>query len=177
MFRPVTKPGVKKLTNLCCDTAIKGKLFNGLLVGLAILCSGPSLGAEQFGTEQDANAMLERAVQALKVDTAAALKAFNDQKNKQFHDRDLYVFCFSLPEGNLTAYEGPSLLGTNVRELKLSASDAVGQRAYDAVANAPEEIRVTMDYNFPKPGTKSPALKRSLEVRVGNQACGVTYYK
>ncbi len=34
-------------------------------------------------------------------DEAAALKAFNDEKNKDFRDRDLYVYCFSLPDGNI----------------------------------------------------------------------------
>ena len=43
--------------------------------------------------------MLERAIAALKANEAAALKAFNDEKNKDFRDRDLYVYCFSLPDG------------------------------------------------------------------------------
>ena len=37
--------------------------------------------------------MLERAVTASKVGEAKALTEFNDKTNKQFHDRDLYVFC------------------------------------------------------------------------------------
>jgi hypothetical protein len=32
-----------------------------------------------------------------------------------------------------------------------------------------------MDYNFPKAG--KPAVKQSLETHVGNQVCGVSYYK
>ena len=53
-----------------------------------------------------------------------------------------------------TAYESPVLLGTNIRELTLPPNDAIGQRAYDAVANSPEGTIVTMDYELPKPGTK-----------------------
>jgi len=34
-----------------------------------------------------------------------------------------------------------------------------------------------MEYNFPKPGTDKPVLKESIEVRIGNQVCGVSYYK
>jgi hypothetical protein len=52
-------------------------------------------------------------------------------------DRDLYVFCFSLPDGNFTAYQTPLMLGTDVREVKLE-KDSIGQRAYDAVAGAAE---------------------------------------
>jgi hypothetical protein len=142
------------------------------LAALALLWSGTSSGADPFGTAEDAKAMLERAVEALKARQAAALKAFNDEKNKQFHDRDLYVFCFSLPDGNFTAYESPVLLGTNIRELTLPPNDAIGQRACDTVADAPEGTVVTMDYELPKPGTRKPAPKQSLEMRVGNQACG-----
>ena len=59
------------------------------LSALAVLWSGALPGAEPFGTADDAKAMLERAVEALKAHQAAALKAFNDEKNKQFHDLSL----------------------------------------------------------------------------------------
>jgi hypothetical protein len=60
--------------------------------------------------------------------------------------------------------------------LKLQ-DDPIGQHAYDAVADAPEGTFVTIEYNFTKAGTKKPAVKQSLETRVDNQACGVTYFK
>jgi hypothetical protein len=34
-----------------------------------------------------------------------------------------------------------------------------------------------VDYNFPKPGTTDPAPKESFVIKVGNQGCGVGYYK
>ena len=46
-----------------------------------------------------------------------------------------------------------------------------------AVAKAAEGEMVTFTYDFPKPGTKASALKETLEVRVGKQACGVSYFK
>lgn len=36
---------------------------------------------------------------------------------------------------------------------------------------------VSLDYSFPKPGTKQPATRQSLETRIGNQASGVSYFK
>jgi len=36
---------------------------------------------------------------------------------------------------------------------------------------------VSFTYDFPKPGTKAPAPKEALEVRIGKQACGVNYFK
>ena len=146
------------------------------LLASALLTSGAAIGAEQFATAEEAHAMLDRATTALKVNETAALRAFNDENNKAFRDRDLYIFCFSLPDGNFTAYQSPLMLGTNVRDLKLD-KDAIGQRAYDVVAKAPEGDVVSIDFSFPKPGSKQPATKQSLETRIGNQACGVSYFK
>ena len=143
---------------------------------LAAALGGAAFGADRFASADDGKAMLERAITALKADPAAALKQFNDEKNKQFRDRDLFVFCFSIPDGNFTAFQSPVMLGTDVRELKYQ-DEPIGQHAYDAAANAAEGDFVTIEYNFPKPGTKTPATKQSLETRIGKQACGVTYFK
>ena len=117
--------------------------------------------------------MLDRAVAALKSDEAKALREFNDADNNEFHDRDLYVSCFNIADGNFTA--APSaMLGTDIRTFK-AGDDPIGQRAFDAVQGTPEGNVVTMDFNFPKAG--KPALKQSLESRVGTQGCGVSYYK
>ncbi len=131
----------------------------------------------QLASPADGKAMLEHAIAALKTNEAAALKAFNDEKNKDFRNRDLYVYCFSLPDGNFTAYQSPVMIGINVKELKIPPNDPVGRRAYDAIASAAEGEIVSFTYNFPKPGTKIPATKETLEVRIGNQACGVSYFK
>jgi len=146
-------------------------------VATALLCGGAAFAAEQLGTAEEARAMLDRAIAALKANEAAALAQFNDQKNKEFRDRDLSIFCFGLPDGKFTAYESDFLLGANIRELKLPPNDPVGQRAYDAVANAPEGDVVTVGFDLPKPGTKKPVPKESIEVRIGKQACGVSYFK
>ena len=145
----------------------------------AVILAGSAacLAEPQLASPADGKAMLDRAITALKANEAAALKAFNDEKNKEFRDRDLYVYCFSLPDGNFTAYQSPVLVGTNIKELKIPPNDPVGQRAYDAVAKAPEGEMVTFTYDFPKPGTKGTALKETLQARVGKQACGVSYFK
>jgi hypothetical protein len=145
--------------------------------GLVAASTVVSSAGPQLASPADGKAMLERAIAALKTNEAAALKAFNDEKNKEFRDRDLYVYCFSLPDGNFTAYQSPVMIGTNVKELKIPPDKAIGQRAYDAVAKAPEGEIVSFTYDFPKPGTKQPVPKETLEARVGKQACGVSYFK
>ena len=85
-----------------------------VLVASALPMDGAALGADQFASAEEARAMLDRAVIALKANEAAALKAFNDEKNKSFRDRDLYIFFFSLPDGKFTAYQSALMLGTLV---------------------------------------------------------------
>jgi hypothetical protein len=131
----------------------------------------------EVASPADGKAMMERAIAALKANEAAALKSFNDEKNKEFRERDLYVICFSLPDGNFTAYQSPVMLGSSVKDLKIPPNNPVGQQAYDAVAKAPEGEIVSFTYDFPKPGTKMSAPKETLEARVGKQACGVSYFK
>jgi len=120
--------------------------------------------------------MLDRAVAALKSNEAIALGEFNDPDNKQFHDHDLYVVCFNMSDGKITAYSGPALLGVDIRTLSLN-DDPIGQRTYDAIHEAPQGNIATVDYSFPKPGKTERVPKQFIETRIGNEACGVAYFK
>jgi signal transduction histidine kinase len=143
------------------------------LMGVTLIGSALSVLAQQFGTAAEARAMLDRAVTELKSNEAAALAKFNDKENKQFRDRDLYVFCFNVSDGKFTAHPNPSIMGTDVRALKVK-DDPLGQRLFDQVK---EGTVTTVEYNFPKPGTTEPVPKESYIIRVGGQGCGVGYYK
>jgi hypothetical protein len=94
---------------------------------LLLLWTVASVSAQPLGTAEQARAMLDRAISALKSNEATALSEFNDPNNKQFHDRDLYVFCYSMSDGKITAYESPALLNIDVRTLALK-DDPIGQR-------------------------------------------------
>lgn len=59
---------------------------------LALAGWAAPLQAAEFGTAAEANAMLQRAVVALKANKAAALAKFNKGEDG-FRDRYLYVFC------------------------------------------------------------------------------------
>jgi cytochrome c len=133
-------------------------------------------GAQQSGTAVEAQAMFDRAVAAVKADKAKALSEFNDKNNKQFHDRDLYVFCYNMSDGKFTAHPNPAVMGVDVRTMKFK-EDPFGQRGYDAIKGSPEGTVSTLDYEFPRPGTSDPVPKRSFITRVDDQGCGVGYYK
>ena len=149
------------------------KSLFGLGITALILSVAPVNG-QQLGTVEQARAMLDRAIGALKSNEAAALSEFNDPNNKQFHEGDLYVFCYNISDGKITVYESPALLNVDIRTLALK-DDPIGKRVY--VQSAPEGSLVTIDYKLPKPGTTEPVPKQTLETRIGNQGCGVTYYK
>jgi cytochrome c len=76
---------------------VRSTAFRAVVAGaLALILNGASVAAQQLGTADDAKAMLDRAFAALRSNHATALGELNDPKNKQFHDRDLYVFCFEI---------------------------------------------------------------------------------
>ena len=132
-------------------------LFIAAFAALALLSSASS--AQQSGTAAEARAMFDRAVAALKTELkATALSEFNDKNNKQYHDRDLYVFCLNMSDGKITASANQALIGTDIRTIK-AKDDSFGQRIYDAMKGTPEQGVATVDYNFPKPGTTEPPSK------------------
>ena len=81
----------------------------------------------------EAKAMLDRAISALKSDEATALSQFNDPSNKQFRDHDLSVFCYNISDGKITAYESPALLNVDVRTLSLK-DDPIGKRVFKRIS-------------------------------------------
>jgi len=88
--------------------------FVALMLVLKITCAN----AQQFGTAEEARAMLDRAVAALRSDQIKALREFNDADNKEFHDRDLYVSCFNIADGVFTA--APSaMVGMDIRSFNV----------------------------------------------------------
>ena len=75
----------------------------GCAVSLIILCTAASWAGADFGTPEEAKAMLEKAVAAVKQDKAKALDAFNAGE-AGFKDRDLYVWCANASDGIMTAH-------------------------------------------------------------------------
>jgi cytochrome c len=152
-------------------------MFRTLAIGtvsvLALTISAGAFAQGQFGNAAEAKAMLEKAVTELKANEATALTKFN-KADGGFRDRDLYVYCFEMGTGNFTAHVNPVFMGTDVRALKEKDGAPLGQKIYEA---AKEGAVTTISYNFPKPGGTDPVAKEAYITRVGNQGCGVGYYK
>lgn len=137
---------------------------------LSLLAALPVL-ASDFGTAEEARAMLDRAVTELKAGEAGALAKFNDAAGG-YRDRDLYIFCAD-KDGKLVAH--PALpLGTDMRALKDKTGKAFGEELFIA---AREGQYKQVSYMWPRPGSPYAVAKVSYMTRVGDDLCGVGYYK
>src|SRR5713101_2184653 len=106
-------------------------------------------------------------------DEAKALAMFNNGEGG-FKDRDLYPFCCNSGDGKVNATAAKNLIGTDVRALKDKTGKAFGEDLYRA---AQKETVTEVSYMFPRPGTDTPVEKISFVTKVGDQGCGVGYYK
>ena len=144
-------------------------VFTAVLSVMAVAGVATGVAAE-FGTAAEAKAMLERAVGAIKADTAKALAMFTKGEGG-FKDRDLYPFCGG-PDGKFTAH--PSLVGKSLKELKDKAGKPLGEEIYKVA----QEGKITeVTYMWPRPGSTEPVQKVTFVTKAGGQVCAVGYYK
>jgi Single Cache domain 2 len=128
--------------------------------------------AAEFGTPGEAKAMLEKAVAAVKEDKAKALDMFNTGEGG-FKDRDLYVFCANASDGILTAHPY-GYKGKQLRDIKGYHGAPLGEMI---MQNATEGTIKQTTYWWPRPGTDKPLEKTAFYTKVGDQICGVGFYK
>jgi hypothetical protein len=101
-----------------------------------------ALVAADFGSSQEARAMLDNAVAAIKADKASALAQFNKGEGG-FKDRDLYPFCAG-PDGMFTAH--PTLNGKSLADLQ----DKNGKPLGKEILSVAEEGKVKeVSYMWP----------------------------
>ena len=146
----------------------------------AVLMVPPTAFAQgQFGTADEAKAMLVKAAAAVKADKTKTLDLINKGEGG-FLDRDIYPFCFELSDGKILAVasnNAKQFLGTDIRALKDATGKVYGPELH-AAAQKPEGQITEVSYVFPKPGADmTPVAKISLVTRVGDLGCGVGCYK
>jgi hypothetical protein len=145
----------------------------------AVLALSPIASAQQFGTADQAKAMLVKAVAAVKADKAKALDMFAKGEGG-FLDHDLYPFCFNVSDAKIHPFANPNgkqLFGTDARNLKDPTGKEFGKEQY-AAAQKPEGQFTEVSYMFAKPGPDpTPVPKVAFITRAGDLGCGVGYYK
>jgi signal transduction histidine kinase len=142
------------------------------LVIFATVFSAAAFGQNSAsGTPDEAKAMLQKAVEALKADKTKALDMFNKGEGG-FKDRDLYVFCADASTGVETAH--PTHKGSKLQDIKDSTGFAFGEQM---MTMATEGQIGEISYTWPKPGSKEPVQKLTYYTKVGDQICAVGSYK
>ena len=89
-----------------------------------------------------------------------------------FKDRDLYVSCANASDGLVTAH--PYIKGEHLQDIKGKKGYPLGQ---EMMQNATEGTIKHVTYWWPRPGTDKPLEKTNFYTKIGDQICGVGYYK
>lgn len=149
------------------------RLLCALVLSFAAL---PAVSAD-MGTPAEAKAMLEKVAAGLKTNEVQTLAAIN---KGEYKDRDLYPFCGG-PDGKYTAHgANPSAVGQDLKGLvdKATPPKPLGQDIY--AAGQPGKIS-EVSYTWTRPKDvdpeQKPVPKVSYITKVGDQTCGVGYYK
>jgi hypothetical protein len=134
-------------------------------IALLLLSAASATEGGNYGTADEARAMLDRAIAAVKEDKERALAMFNTGGGG-FKDRDLYVSCANASDGTITA--SPSVKGKNL--IDFPPGKKVMQTAMEGKV---DEIT----YWWPRPGTIKPLKKHTFYTKVSDQICGVGYWE
>jgi len=130
----------------------------------------------EFGTNDEAVAMVKRVQETFKKDGAdATFKAVSDPSNKEFHDRDLYAYIYTLSGLCVAHGARPALIGKNLIDIKDQGGNYL-IRAHIEIAKGPGSGWVS--YKWPNPLTNKIEDKTSYVEKMGdNYFLGVGVYK
>jgi signal transduction histidine kinase len=154
--------------------AIGRRLFVAACAVFLLCVHLSSAGAEDFGTADQAKAMVDRVAVFFKANGKDKTLAELSNPKGQFIDRDLYVIAYSLDGIRLAHPYNPKLIG-------LSVLDAVD---FDGKAYGKDIIEIPktkgsgwVDYKFTDPATKKLADKSLYVAKVGDLIFGCGIYK
>ena len=145
--------------------------FGSILpVLLILLIAAPAARASEYGTPEEAQAMVERAVKFFaEQGKDKAFSAFTEGTDG-FKDRDLYVFVYDRA-GVAVAHGGSkALVGKSLIDLR----DVDGKDIVREVVSVPNADWVY--YKWPNPVTKAIMDKRAYVIRSGGYSFGVGAY-
>jgi signal transduction histidine kinase len=129
-----------------------------------------------FGTKDEAIAMVKRAQEMFKKDGAeATFKAVDDPSNKEFHDRDLYVYIYNLSGVCVAHGARPALIGKNLIDIKDQDGNYLIRAHIEIVKGAGSGW---VSYKWPNPLTNKIEDKTSYVEKMGDDYfVGVGVYK
>ena len=142
---------------------------------VAMLLAVHPTGATEFGTREEAVAMVKRVQKMFaEAGAAATFKAVDDRSNPAFHDRDLYPFIYDLDGVCVSHGARPALIGKNLISLKDQNGVYLIQEMI-ALAKGPGNGWV--DYKWPNPISNKIEDKASYVEKMGDFFVGVGVYR
>ena len=155
--------------------AVMSRAVTVLAIVSALLAAALPAGAAEFGTRDEATAMVRRVQQKFKKEGAeAAFRAINN-KAPGFADRDLYPFVTELTGLCVANGVTPAVRGKNLLDLKDQDGKFMIQEFVRTASNPPGHGWV--DYRWLNPVTKTIEDKSALIERMGDYFVGVGVYK
>jgi signal transduction histidine kinase len=147
--------------------------FGGIAISLGLLAA-PAYSAEK-GTPNEAMAMVKKAVALIKSDgKEKAFAAISDPNNKDFHDRDLYIYVYDLNGVAVAHGVNQKLVGKNLLDMKDNEGKAMIQ---EMVKVAKEKGSGWVDFKWPNPVSKVVESKSGYVEKAGDVLVGSGIYK
>ncbi len=150
-------------------------MFRSLTIVLVIFAFADLAHASEFGTREEAVAMVKRVQEKFRKDgPEATFNAVTDPSTREFHDRDLYPFIYDLTGLNVAHGARPALVGKNLISLK----DQDGKHLIrDMITVATTSGSGWVDYKWPNPITNKIEDKSSYVEKLGDYFVGVGIYR
>lgn len=124
-------------------------------------------------TPAQAQALLGRAVDALRAHPEQAIDAFNRTRG-EFSEDDLYVFVVDLTDKRFRAHgANPRLIGSDAQSLRDPEGRPIVQQMIEAVSR---QDQAELDYVWPNPVTGRIESKHTFLRKVAGELVGVGYY-
>ena len=150
-------------------------LLTALILGASFVATSvPSVSAAEFGTRNDAVAMVQRVQEKFKKEGPdATFKAIN---NKVFLDRDLYPWVYRLSDGtNMADARFPAVRGKQLIDLRDQDGKFI-TREWIRIAETPPN-RGWSNYRWPNPITNTVDDISSWVERMGDYLVGVGIHR
>jgi len=138
------------------------------------ICTLPAWAADK-GSADEAVAMVKKAAALIKTSGKdKAFAAISDPANKDFHDRDLYIYVYDLNGVALAHGNNPKMVGKNL----LALPDSNGKLMIKEMADlAKSKGQGWVEFKWPNPVTKAVEQKAGYIERVDDVFVGSGIYK
>jgi cytochrome c len=143
------------------------------LLLLALPAPSPA-GAVEFGTKEEAVAMVKRVQEKFVKDGPDATFTAVTTQNPVFHDRDLYPFIYRLDGLNVAHGARPVLVGKNLLNIKDPDGVPLIRQMVEIAVN---QGSGWVDYKWPNPITNAIEDKTSYIEKMGEYFVGVGVYR